>query len=339
MSLHLKLKLNFPQNLVFKGFLPEKDADYLNLDYKGHRITIHLSDRKEQLSNVGSLPTDPEQLKRRLNINCNSLTMEIEVIQPDPDVVAALEAEKPTDKTERFGQEISNLILEIHNMLVSYFRNILKQFWIEYLTMDPVNYQEFLDQHNTYWLDANGKWRPFFVVRQYTKRIMAIVYGNGVNRDMWTSVKPFLEEKNGKPPLRDILIANSLQHLSERNGRIAVLEAVIAFESTLKEIVPKMILNLPGDPQIKKGDLVKVVDDIMKDTGLKLATKVILSIIKDSVGLENDDIETVVDAIDTRNRIIHRSQRTVDISSARKYVKTIQKVVEGIENLNNNLSC
>ena len=42
--------------------------------------------------------------------------------------------------------------------------------------------------------------------------------------------------------------------------------------------------------------------------------------------------------IDTRNKVIHLSQRKVDILSARKYVKTIQKVIEGLENWNNTVS-
>ena len=45
------------------------------------------------------------------------------------------------------------------------------------------------------------------------------------------------------------------------------------------------------------------------------------------VGLSDDDIKTILNAVEARNPIIHNTQRTIEITTARQYVRTIQKVI------------
>jgi len=128
-----------------------------------------------------------------------------------------------------------------------------------------------------------------------------------------------------------MLIANSLHHLDQRNGRVAVIEAVTALESAIKQLLPEVILSLPGDPQIKREELVSFLDRMMKDGGFKLATKVGLEVIKASAGLEDEDIELATQAIVVRNEVLHGGRRKVKISRANQYVTAIRSVIEALE--------
>src|SRR5437867_3034106 len=119
MSLLIKLNLTFEGNLLFKQFLPESESDSLSLGLMNeeYRARIYLSDRATQLRDLGELPPD---LSKHLSLHCRGLTLEMEVVDPDPEIVNSLEANHRTHETERFGLEIFSLILSIHNGIVRY---------------------------------------------------------------------------------------------------------------------------------------------------------------------------------------------------------------------------
>lgn len=328
MLLQLRLNLKFAGDLLFREFLPETEADALRLRLDGYPVTLYLSDRGQQLSNISDVPTNPEELKRHQNLYCSGLTMEIEVEDPDPDVVAALEAREPTEETENFGREIFNLAVDVQRGLVDYFRNILKQYWVQPPNPDPRNYQNFLHQCGAVWLDSSGKWRRFNVVQEYTVHATVSISENGATRQTWARVSNFLEQDKPASML-DVLIANSLQHLHEEDGRLAVVEAVTALESAMKRPLARAIAGLPGAPQISED----LLNKLFEKAGLRTATEVGLTMTRAAAGLKEDDIQKVFDAIEARNNVIHGPQRTVEIESARKYVLAIKHVVEALNQL------
>ena len=328
MSLKLKLNLQFSGDLTFKGFLPETKADSLHfyLQERKYHVILYLSDREKQLSMLDDIPEDPKEIERIITLYCKGLTMEIEVADVDPEIIEALEASQPTEKTEYFGREIFNLVIEIHSMIVSYFRNIMKQYWIEFLTLNPDNYQSFLDEWNTVWLGSNSKWQRFFVVRKQVLSFTSYIHKNGVDRDTWGQISTFIE-KGGRAPMRDVLIANSHQHLSQNNGRLAVVEAVTALESFIKQFLSKVILRLPGAPQIEE----KQLDRLIQKTGLRLVTEVGLKMIMASADLRSEDIKIAAKAVEARNEILHGPRKGLEISLAQEYISAIERVIEKLE--------
>jgi hypothetical protein len=127
-----------------------------------YRVRVFISDRSKQIRGGAELPTD---LRKHLSLHCAGLTMELEVLNPAAEIVDALESGQRTEQTEDFGREIFGLALNIHNGIISYFRNIEKQSWVEPIAPDPRNWQSFLDGCETVWLDSKGRWRRFLVAR------------------------------------------------------------------------------------------------------------------------------------------------------------------------------
>ena len=334
MILTVMLNLNFYGDLLFCGFLPESKADYIETDSADgkYQLLLFLSDRNKQLSDLdkGNLPTDPEQLRKQMTLHCNSLSLKIQFFDIDPEICNALEEGKSTEKILALKKEIYDIVLVIHNRIIDYFRNVKKQYWLEPLDLDHRNYQSFLDQCDVVWLNSNSEWRSF--PRDNKQEVYFNLYmpdeEQGVNEKDWRQLSSFITQT--KPAkMRDVLLANSYKHLAQNNGRLAVIEAVIAFESALKQLLPKVIVCIPGAPEITE----KEIDKVLEKAGLRAITEVVLKIIMVPVGLNNDDIETAIKAVEARNPIIHNAQRTIEITKARQYVHTIQKIIEIFEGL------
>ena len=135
MPLKLRMNLKFDGNLIFREFLPETDSGALHLLVSDiYRVKIFLSDRDEQTDHVADLPSD---VSNHETLRCCGLTMEVDVLNVAQDVLSALDTNRPTKKTEEFGREIFELVRNVQNGLINYFRNIAKQFWLEPIAPDP----------------------------------------------------------------------------------------------------------------------------------------------------------------------------------------------------------
>jgi len=330
MSLQLKLDLPFEGDIMFSGFVPDSQADVLHLClHEGkYRVTVCLSDPGEQLRYGEDELRDPERLKRRMNIFCKSLTMEIVVAQADPDVRDALEADTPTEATARLGQELFDLVVEVHTGLIGYFRSMAQEYWLHPVAPDPRNYEHYLKHiWGVTWLDSSGAWRPFPVPRERTQHLTSHILERGVDRQRWAGIRAFIEERGGLAPMREVLIANSMEHLDQNNGRLAVVEAVIALESTIRQLLGRVILALPGTPQIEEA----LLDKIIEKAGLRLVTQVGLKMVATLAGLDLGDIEKVIEAVEKRHSVVHGPQRDLSISLARGYVVAIRRVINTLE--------
>ena len=336
MSLHLRVDLPFEESVMFSGFLPETEADWLHLVLREgkYRVSVHLSDRRKQLSNVTDAPQDPKELEHYMTLFSSSLSVEIEARQVDGDVVNALEAAKPTEKTEAFAREVYEVVLEVHNGLVSYFRNIAKEYWLKPLAPDPRNYRQFVRHRwGLSWLDSGDEWQRFPFTRTSTGHLTARMLEWGVDRDRWREVGPFIE-RGARAAMRDVLISNSLEHLSERNGRLAVVEAVIALEAAVKVLLPQVVLRRLGLEEIEGVRLEQVLDGLVRKAGLWTVTEVGVELIWTEAGLTREDVDTVRDAINVRHQVIHDPRREVDISDAYEYVGGVRRFIDALERWN-----
>ena len=331
MSLYLKAKLPFENKIMFKEFLPEtKDKGiHFSLQEGNYQIIIYLSDRKSQLKNISSIPCDPEELKRYENLFCGSLTMEIEMLNPDSNIIKALENNQPNEETERLGQEIMNIILETHRGIVNYFRDIAEQYWVDHLTVDPRNYQNLLDfTFEVKWFSSTDEWKRFSIVRKNISYASITLFKNGVNQEMWDEISSFISNNHGKAPMIKTLISDSYQLLAQNNGRLAIIEAVTALEHSIKIFLP-MILPMLSDSRLTIDK--RLLDKLMHKAGLSLLIKWALKLIQPSISISDDDIQICLDAIGVRRNIVHGAMREIGIIEARKFVSTIRRVIKILE--------
>jgi len=339
--MRLKFELKFDGYLLFSGFLPETLEQGIRFELKGGKYsgTLYMPNRAKQLKNVSLVPNNDEELKQWAALLCGGLTLELEMSELSAELVEAIEARKINENTEKFGRELFEVVAGIHTRVVDYFRNINKQSWIQ--PMHPllggypedIKYsddfsspQVFMNGWDAKWLDDRGEWRSLTVGRQINRGTATL--SEGIDKETWERLADTIERSKGAL-MRDILLANSLQHIEEKNERLAVIESVIALESSIKHLLPRVIVRLPGAPQIDEGALEK----LFKKAGLSSVTEVIFRLIQNSVGLTEDEINLVTEAIATRNEIVHGSRRHLDASKARKYVHVIRRICESFASL------
>jgi hypothetical protein len=339
MPLQLKFEFRFDGNLLFDGFLPEtKDQGvHMSLADGRYTATLYMPNRRDQLDHVADVPKNEAELEKYTGLRCSGLTLKVEDTQVDGDVLASIHKEEKTAQTENYGIELFEMVARIHTRVVDYFHNVKKQTWIEplfpelrgypkkvELTKDNSSAQMFLNKWDACWLDSNGQWRRLVVGEQRSR--MKVYIRKGVNQESWLQLGKFVEQ-NKRAPILHVVIANSLQHLNEKNDRLAVIEAVIALESAIRQLLAKVIVRLPGVPPIDEKEL----DRLIEKAGLRLSTQVFFRLIQTRAELSEDDVSLVIEAIEVRNSIIHNSTLKIDSQKTWKYVNAIRRICERLE--------
>jgi hypothetical protein len=333
-SLKLRFDLNFSGTIVLYGFLPETPSDGLHLTSGLGRfsITAYMSDRSKQLENLGniSIPTDRDELRKQPSLMCKGLTIEIQDASPEQNLLKSLTTKVWTDETRGNMAELVELAYSVSNGIVEYFRNLGQQSWLEPSTPDGFNAQKslqfVLQELRAKWLDSNNVWQPITVGQKSWMMRHRSLFMDGVDieewrRDVGTFVEAFIN-RGKRAPISDVLIANSLRALDQQNGRLAIVEAVIALEGAVKDILPQV---LSGSRSIELDT--DLIDELIKEAGLRLTVKVILRANADRLQIDGKDIDLVSSAIEVRNVIVHQKQREVELSQAEEYVFAIRKVI------------
>jgi hypothetical protein len=136
----------------------------------------------------------------------------------------------------------------------------------------------------------------------------------------------FIEK--GKPaPVHKVLVANSLQHLTQSQYRLAVIEAVTAWEAFIRNLLAKTVIHL-----FKLDlDVERSVDRLIEKAGVRAVTDVVLKIISGPSGLQAELIQRTLEAVELRNNIIHHGQREVDRTRAHAAVKAVRETIACLE--------
>jgi hypothetical protein len=328
--MNLRLRFDFEFDLEFLGFLPEKGDDILKFSFDDGKFLGKLFMIREK--HRGWITDFAEDnIANQQNIYSKGLTFELEISDIDADLMQSIEIREVTDKTETFGKEILPIVLKVYSGIADYFRNVGLQYWIEppnqaILNLGYGSLQQLFNKFEARWYsEKDNGFNPLFVSNQPI--MIKATMRKGVDKEAWLKI-PSLIESGYSPPMRKVLLANSFLHLNQNDGRLAIVEGVTAWENTYKALLAKVIVKLPGISSVREDAL----DKIIQNTGLRTITEVGLNMIKDLAGLDEKDISLVCAAIEERNRIIHQSQKRVDIEKAKQYIYAIKKVMDNFEN-------
>ncbi len=92
----------------------------------------------------------------------HDLVIETDLPTPNARVIQALRDGEITDELKEFYRLVWVIVSTTYNRFAGYVRNVLKQYWLETLPVDPVSpYVELFNScGHSLWLDEDGKWRP-----------------------------------------------------------------------------------------------------------------------------------------------------------------------------------
>jgi hypothetical protein len=273
----------------------------------------------------------------------DGFTATLEFVKWDTSLIeSSLDYDDPN--TKALLKLITDGAVTVYWRLKDYFRNILRS-WHD----DPDMYE----WHPTYgldsdeepqrsiywlvglhaeWLDDDGNWHPVIVslpegLRQGMLRIVPL---DPVHLHEWRAAMDFIESGE-RATIRDELMANSWNLVRRDESRLAVIEAVIALESTILRLLAKAILvatsNVPNAPIIDQKKLSNTIEAL----GLRRSVDVGLTLVMGYLGLSLKDINNAMRAVEVRNNIVHQAQRNVDRSEAFELIESIDNIVKTIE--------
>ena len=337
----VKFDLTFTEPLVLYGFLPEDERTGLHLSANESRYSIHvyMTDRSRQLEYFKKIPKTPTELSKQPALMCKGLTIELVDVRPEPALLQSIGTNDWTEATRGHVAELVELAFEIHNGIVEYFRNLGQQSWLEPKTPDGVNAQKnlqfVLDELRAQWFHPELGWQRLNVNQRSVMMRSRPHFMDGVDIAEWQEVENFVQAflNDGKrASVVDVLIANSLQHLARQNGRLAVIEAVIALEAMLvvKGGLSKVLADVNLETQIES----KLIDKLVEKTGLRLGVEVLLKANAKRVGIDSNDIDDVLEAIEVRNGVVHQKRKHVDLEKAKNYVFAIRKIIARLRGRN-----
>lgn len=324
-SLRMRFLVTFDNPLVLNGFLPESANDHLRVrvDKDQFTVSIFVSDRTP-VDYLIRFSEDPEDVTRHQDIALKELTFEIEAHDVPLEVRDAILNAAPSPATERLGKQAFRTVLRLRHSLELFFRNEEKQHWVG--SEQPVE-ENYDSTFPTTVLHPNGTWRPFHFSRESTILLKGSIYESTVNRAKWMDIKAYIE-KERTPRIEDIVTANVLSHLAQDNTRLAVIETVIALEIAIKTLLPKVVLALSGKAKLGS----KQIDSLIEKAGLRKTIELALNWLVPYVMISTDDISTALEALATRNEIVHGARKKpVELSDAQRFFHSVQNIIRSFE--------
>ncbi len=324
-SLTVRLYLPFKEYIIFSGYLPYK-TDEVTIDKVNPSIIIRIDDTLKNLSPRDHVEVAlTKDLSKLGSIHCQTLTIDVVYDPPDKTVLRDLTKSQKSEATEQFGKNIFNTIIQLQHRVVDFIRDESQQFWLGHLSEYEENYQSFLRACDAKWLDSTGVWRRLEVVRKETIRLDSPIRLNGITKEMWKDLSAYLRVDR-KIDVYKTFLTNSRSSLSHRNYRVALIEAVTAFESFITHQLPKAISKRIGQGIITD----KIIEKLSEKAGLRTSADVFLRMMDGVIECDASVIENSLAAINIRNNLIHGGQRTVKEAVAKKSLKSIQDIMIGV---------
>ena len=349
LTLQISIKLPFEDLLPFKGNLwfeghpPMNKEEGLKFEFEdGYIGYVYFVKGLNQYSQeANTYATDsirvPSEFKHKALLKGDSfvrnLTLVIEKENPDAKLITFIKENRLVHDNVEAPENILfyEFLIQsikffdiIHEFMVSYIRNIKKQFWLRRLS-NPRQYfeQELLDIQ----IIIDEDVYPFenIALSKFRSPILAKVLGQSpiISSDLKRIVGLFKENKDWKPSMYNILITNSFQLFTEKRLREALISAVTALEHAISVFFKKRPCIVDEEK----------ANAIMKKKGLKDKAKLGL---KELFHIKeiSQNYDKCLNAIDERNLVIHGAKAVLDPTEIYEYILAIHDIIQALWDYN-----
>jgi len=232
---------------------------------------------------------------------------------------------KNGERDDSLAYKINSLIIETINRFSYCIRNELGHYYIKEI---PPYYKN--------WCLANfAKWKAKFKIgdeeqwkdlklascnRIPIEKVPAVLIDKDpIKKEHIPLIKEFIMNKNKKSSIQKILSTNIKMHYKEMNYRVALIEAIIVLETVLNEFLQKTIGKNFKQHIISTEE----IKTFWIDVGLSKMIRVGLRWWFSEEELSNEILIDIGEAYNTRNNIIHNSQREVLKEKIKIYLSSI----------------
>ncbi len=322
MLIRSKLPFSDP-GVSFEDFVPTKEDGALRVELRGGDISALLYVTEES-----RFPAVEVGFDRVAYFQC--LTAELTLKDPDPGVLSGLLAGEVNEAVEAFGLEVFGLLVGLQHSLTGWWRNTFRMPELEDVRYRQGEEQRLLSEWGTEWRTPEGDWRPLVFGKKWTIRTAVTIRVSTtgtMDRRRWEELAGRLAAGR-RPGMIDVLITNAYQHLEQESPRLAVVEAVSALESALKQWLPDVVASgqrprMPGKEAAIRQAATKV--------GLRESVSLLLPLALPELELGEEAVVELGKAVALRNAIVHGPMRSVKQEAADRAVYAVDAAVTALQ--------
>lgn len=169
---------------------------------------------------------------------------------------------------------------------------------------------------NTEVMNPDGSWTNFY---GGTLRLKSPIHGDDycINQERWLGFKDLIES-NHKCDLSLVFFRNAQSHFHDGNLRLAIVEACIALERAIAIFMPQFIIEEEKE----------AYGPIMNGDSLTAKVEKLLPLLKDNSLVSDETILRCVEAVNTRNKVIHRSCVRLVEAEIREALNSINRILD-----------
>jgi hypothetical protein len=263
---------------------------------------------------------------KRLGLSCSGLYVLLEA-----EVEAALADElnegTMTPNTKQFGERVADTLNRIHVSLIDFARNERQLYWLN----DPRRpalreergVQERLMRYETRLRVPDG-WRLLVVEPQKIEATLRLGQ-SAIDREAWDHFCNTLADRGYRARGHRRLLANAHSLFDKGDVRSAVVEAIAAWESVLVNDGPTILAKHRAQLGVKDWE------DLIERAGLRASSRFFLAILSPVLPDLKSSAESLMEAIDVRNQIVHKGRRRFEYEEIRRLLQAVREVIVACE--------
>lgn len=311
--------------LYFTKYLPREKESIEIIEGK-FAIKIYFSYLKKHLDLVANdFIKRQQEIKRHYNISVNSLRFNISTSIPLT-LYNDLGKELLNKSTEQFSQEVMDVAVKIYERIFDFARNFKRQFWLSHIEHDKKNFVGFFLKTNAIW-EYNGI-RKRLYLKNHVNKIKCIIDTEldegSISKRYWSELNEFLQA-NSKSKTEQVFLSNSFFYLAHNQTRMAIIEAVIALEHTIKKNNCETIKKY-----IPEDEFTYIKKLFLKKNQFSIPFGLTVTKMKNSLEAKGISSNDIMKTIEYRNMIMHNSQKEINYSTARKCLLNIKRFIKFI---------
>ncbi|MGH7800011.1 MAG: hypothetical protein ACREOW_05190 [Thermodesulfobacteriota bacterium] len=289
----MKLKLAIPLNIYLHG--PTEQSLEVTTSFEHRKLKVDL---RLIGDNPLKLPDQSDNFKVFRHVS--GAEFELKDSDPQQSKMAQIVTTEPDYVL------ILKFLMPIVNRVLRSIRNWGFVPFITELNPGDNEAKKYIERWRVQFSENGEKWQPLVKQESSLEGILSramLTHSEGAGTlhvAQWSTIEEAIQD-NLKPPPEQEFFINSIEHLNQRNFRLALVEAVICLEIVLTQFL-RVYLSIN-----KKLSPNRIDDFLTPQFGITPRVSGLLNLVLDPDDLKEINIDSVRAAINWRNEVIHKT--------------------------------
>ncbi len=317
--------------LTFHGWLPVNEPIISEDDGKVIKIWFDLTNTSHKSLN---------EVKKQQNVLVRSAYVDLTLKNFDENLIEVLKANRKLEESEKkilepLGQEVYLAVTDKINRLTDWANSVKQQYWLANIPVElgkvyPFNIES--DAKAIILPESENEWFRWNPIRSQGIKVVMTHQDSYITIEDWPKLTEFVNSKR-RTNLKFELISRAftLNGLTLRTN--ALIDGVTALEISISDFAKSPNLDQIKFEHLLKRINVNSLENALKHLGFSRFVQYLLPLILDEKIIAKMELETINNALVSRNNVVHNGQRELDESKSIKYLVSIKNLIVLLDEL------